>query len=576
MSTDLRKSPYNLDEEAVAWVEETIAGMSDEEKVGQLFVNLGRSTDEAYIDELVNKYHIGGARFTETDAAKILKQNETYQRMSRIPMFIAANCEEGGSGASRQGTKVATQAQCGATDSTEAAYELGRIGAKEAAALGCNWIFGPMADIVFNWRNTLVNTRSFGMDADTVLEMTRAALRGAHESNVITAVKHFPGDGVEERDQHLVLGVNDLSVEEWEASFGKVYRTLINEGLESIMVGHFAFPAYTKKCNPNVAPQDILPASLAPELVNGLLRTELGFQGLVITDASHMGGMIGARPRREQVQGAIAAGCDMFLFLHNPAEDIGYMLDGYRNGVITEERMQDALMHILGMKAKLGLHRDRGDFDEKNLAVVGCEEHHSIAAQIADRSITLVKDNEHILPLNPSEKKRARLYYLEMAPMSAADGTDPAKYIVKEELEKAGFTVDLNESYYELEAKEHSPLNKFRIMDKPTVEEFKSRYDVVFVFVNMTGFAQENNVRVKYSAAFSNELPWWTRDVPTVFVSLNYTNHLYDLTMARTYINAYGATRECIRATVEKMVGKSEFCGRYNENVWCGRWDTRL
>ena len=109
----------------------------------------------------------------------------------------------------------------------------------------------------------------------------------------------------------------------------------------------------------------------------------------------------------------------------------------------------------------------------------------------------------------------------------------------------------------------------------PTVEEFKEKYDVVFVFINMKGYAQENNVRLKYSAAHSNEMPWWVQEVPTVFVSLNYTNHLYDVPMAQTYINAYGATRECIHATVQKVIGNSQFKGSYNENVWCGRWDTR-
>jgi hypothetical protein len=230
----------------------------------------------------------------------------------------------------------------------------------------------------------------------------------------------------------------------------------------------------------------------------------------------------------------------------------------------------------LGMKAKLGLHKKRmpNTYDEHH--VLGCEEHHKIAQDIADKAITLVKDTQKLLPISVAEKKRARLYFLESSPISYADGTDPAKQIVIDELEKAGFTVDVNKSYYELEMEGTSKFNRYKVMEMPGVEEFKEKYDVVFVFVNMKGYAQENNVRVKFSAAHSNELPWWTREIPTICVSLNYTNHLYDLPMMKTYINAYAPTRECIHATIQKVIGTSEFKGIYNENVWCDSWDTRL
>lgn len=576
MRVNLKENPFYLDDEAVKWVEDTIASMTLEEKIGQLFINLGRSTDESYIRNLVENYHIGGARYTESDGEKIFQQNQCYQKYSRIPLLIAANCETGGKGACRQGTFVATEAECGASDDVESAYELGRISALEGSAIGCNWNFSPIVDLVYNWRNTIVNTRSFGKDPEKVLAMAKAYIRGAKKGGMLSCAKHFPGDGVEERDQHLVLAVNDMECDEWDASFGKVYQGLIQDGLETIMAGHFALPAYSRKYKPDIRPEELMPASLAPELINGLLRTKLGFQGLVLTDASHMGGMLSAKPRKEQVPGAIAAGCDMFLFFHDIEEDFQYMMQGYKEGIITPERLQEALERILGMKAHAGLHKKRmpDRYDEKG--ILGCEAHRRIAVQIADKSITLVKDTQKLLPVDVSQKKRARLYFLESAPVSYQDGTDRTKYLVKEELEKAGFQVDLNESYYELEAKDPSFMNRFKVMDMPTTEEFRSKYDIVFVFVNMQGYAQENNVRVKFSAAHSNELPWWICEVPTVCVSLNYTNHLYDLPMMRTYINAYAPTRECIHAAIEKITGKSDFKGKYNDNVWCGSWDTRL
>jgi beta-glucosidase-like glycosyl hydrolase len=576
MAVDLKNPPFNLNKEAINWVNETIDNMTLEEKIGQLFINLGLSTDEAYIRNLVENYHIGGARFTETDSKKVFEQNKCFQKYSKIPLFIAVNGETGGNGICSDGTFVATEAECEATQDTNSAYGMGLVSGREAQALGCNWNFAPMADIVLNWRNTIVNTRSFGRNQDVVLEMSRAYLKGNCESNVLSCAKHFPGDGTEERDQHLVLGINELSCEEWDNTFGKVYKSLIDDGLESIMVGHIALPSYSKKFLPEITDAEIKPATLAPELVQGLLREQLGFEGIVVTDASHMGGMNSAMPRSKQVPGAIAAGCDMFLFFHDVAEDFQYMIDGYKQGIITDERLTDSMKRILGMKAKLGLHKKRMSdvFDEQN--VLGCEEHQKIAQDIADKAITLVKDTQNLLPVSVAEKKRAKLYFYESAPISLENGGDPAKQIVIDELEKAGFIVDVNKSYYDIEMEGMSKFNKFKVMDKPKVEEFKKDYDIVFVFVHMQGYAQENNVRVKYSAPHSNELAWWTQEVPTVCVSLSYTNHLYDLPMMKTFINAYAPTRACISATIAKIIGESEFKGKYNENVWCYTWETKL
>lgn len=578
MYTNFKEKPYFLSDDDINWVEETIDDMTIEEKIGQLFIALAKSTDEKYIENLVDKYHLGGARFVERDPVKILKQNRLFQKTSNIPMFIAANCEDGGSSLCDNGTQVATQAQTGATLDANASYEMGRIGGIEAAALNCNWTFSPIVDILFNWRNTIVNTRSFSNEAEQVLDLARANIKGLKNSNILTSAKHFPGDGVDERDHHLLMAVNDLSCEEWDESFGKVYKSLIDDGLETVMIGHIALPEYSKKLRPGIREEDILPATLAPEITTDLLRKKLGFQGLVITDASHMGGLLSAMPRSEQLPRAIAAGCDMFLFMHDEEEDFNYMLEGYKNGIITDQRLQEALEHILGMKAKLGLHKaEEKSLEEslENLEVIGSEEHIRIAEEIANESITLVKDTQDLLPIDVSEKKRAKLYFIESAPLSYEAGLDPTKKIVIEQLERVGFEVDVNESLYDLELKQPSPFNKFKIMDMPTVESFKEQYDVVFVFVHMKGYAQENNVRFKYSAPHSNELPWWVREVPTVCVSLNYTNHLYDLPMMKTFINAYGPTQACIKATVEKIVGESDFKGQYNENVWCGRWDTK-
>ena len=257
MKVDLRKKPFYLDQEAIKWVEETISSMTLEEKIGQLFIHMSKSRDEEYIKKITEKYHFGGIRFFGATAKDITEQNRLYQKHSKIPMFVACNLDNGAEGTCSEGTFVATAAQCGASKTSEAAFEVGRVAGIEASALGCNWNLGPITDIIFNWRNTIVNTRSYGKDADLVIERSRAYIDGIHQSNMLACSKHFPGDGVDERDHHLVMSVNDLSCEEWDKSFGKVYKSLIDDGLETMMIGHIALPSYSKKHKPEIKDQDV-------------------------------------------------------------------------------------------------------------------------------------------------------------------------------------------------------------------------------------------------------------------------------------------------------------------------------
>lgn len=578
---NLKEKPFYLSDGDIRWVEETIAGMSIEEKIGQLFIMLDRKKDKEETKYIFDHYHIGGCRYQNEPAGRIYDQNRFYQECSRIPVLIACNCDNGGSGACSDGTHIATAAACGACATRETAWDTGYVSGAEGTAVGCNWDFGPVCDLLFNWRNTIVNTRAYGKDPKEVVANCKAYIDGVRKSGMAVCCKHFPGDGVEELDQHLVMGVNTLDCDTWDATFGYVYKALIDEGIQSIMAGHIALPAYSKKLCPGIADEDIRPATLAKELLTDLLREKLGFNGLIVTDASHMAGMTCSMPRRDQVPGAIAAGCDMFLFFNDIEEDFEYMMDGYRRGVITEERLDDALHRILGLKASLKLHerKEQGTLmpPEEGLSVVGCKKHLEMAAKAADESITLVKDTAHTLPVSPETHKRVCAFIISSPPISRGNKPDPVREVVRQELEAMGYEVHIHDSYYDLALKEGMSLEtELRSVVIGKVEEFKKKYDAVFVFINMKGYAQENNVRLEWSIGHSVEIPWYVKELPTVFVSLNYTNHLLDVPMAKTFINAYGSTREAIRQTLLKAAGRSAFKGTYDDNVFCGRWDTRL
>ncbi|MBS1482369.1 MAG: glycosyl hydrolase, partial [Clostridium sp.] len=283
--------------------------------------------------------------------------------------------------------------------------------------------------------------------------------------------------------------------------------------------------------------------------------------------ASHMIGMFGASvSRREQVPGAIAAGCDMFLFFNDRDEDFGYMIEVYKNGTITQERLNDALHRILGVKAALNLHVHKREGTlvppRENLLVVGCKEHHQTAAALADRYITLVKDRRSYLPMTTEKYRRLKLVYIgsEATVIAGTKFKSNDQEIIGDivsQLESRGFEVDAV-----VEQK------------KGRMEEFKARYDAVLLVLNVQGFAQFNTMRIKWDEPAKQ--PWYMSELPTFVLSLSLTNNLIDVPMARCYINAYMPSHEAFEAALSKMMGKSKFMGRLNDNVFCNRWETRF
>ncbi|OFV11493.1 MULTISPECIES: glycoside hydrolase family 3 protein [Staphylococcus] len=573
VKVDLKSKPYNLNDQQIQWVENTLSELTDEEKIGQLFFNLFFLEDDANFNDneltnkdILDKYHIGGARFQGGNGQQVQHLLNDLQHNSKIPLLIAANCDSGGNGACKDGTYIASAAQCEAAQDTKVAYNAGYVSGQESSALGVNINFDPCVDILENWRNTIVNTRAYGTNADTVIKYTNAFIEGFNQTkDMITCIKHFPGDGTEERDQHLVLGVNEMTPDEWDQSFRKVYANHIDNGVEMIMSGHIALPHYSKKLNPALNDEDILPATLSKELITDLLKDDLNFNGLVVTDASHMLGMTAAMKREDYVPQAIAAGCDMFLFFNDIEEDFNFMLNGYKNGVITDERLNDAVRRILGLKAKINLHEKQAnntlEKDEKALEVVGCDKHIEMQKEAADLGITLVKNTLNQLPIRPETHKNIRLYVIEGEKNGLYKSDDSLTDNLVSILEKRGFNVTVNDGSTRIKGK---------------TLEYRDEVDAALVFANIVGYAAENNYRIRWSTAMSNEIPWYVHEVPTVFTSLNFTTHLHDATMVKAYINAYHSNQISLETVVDKIMGESAFKGVPNDLVWTNKWQAKL
>lgn len=565
---DLKAKPFNLSDDDVTWVHKTLAAMSPDEKIGQLFCLIAYSSEEGYLKNLAHNVRPGGLMCRVMPAKDIVSTVQVLQTESKIPMLIAANLERGGDGIASEGTCLGSPMQVAATGRVEHARRLGTVSGREGAAVGGNWAFAPIIDIDYNFRNPITNTRTFGSDPERVKQMGVAYVEAVQAEGVAASIKHFPGDGVDERDQHLVTSVNTLSCAEWDATYGAIYKACIDAGALTVMIGHIMLPEYSRALRPGIADADILPASLAPELTTTLLRERLGFNGLVVSDATSMAGMMIPMPRAQAVPQSIAAGCDMFLFTRNLEEDFAFMKQGVADGVITPERLNDALLRILGLKAALKLHTKQAAGTlvptlEQATAVVGAPEHKAWAAACADEGITLVKDGGD-LPLSPATHKRVLLVDLQNGESYFNFGSTPAHDIFKEMLEAEGFVVERFDASRGMEG----------LMQASTV--VTEKYDVVLYLAKLVTKSNQTVVRIEWAQPMGANAPVYVTSVPTIFVSVENPYHLLDAPRVKTYINAYHSGEITLRAIIDKLLGRSPFKGINPVDPFCGRWDTRL
>lgn len=534
---DLKRKPFYLDDTAIEWVNNTLNGLTEDEKIGQLFFPIGFSTEKEYLNHL-RSLGIGGLFFRPGVAEEVQQTYEYMQRTSKVPLLTAANLEDGGNGSSIEGTAFGNQMAVAATNQTSDAYTLGKIASSEGKAVGVNFGFSPVVDLDLNFRNPITNVRTYGSDVERVIKNAKEYIQAFHDNGIMTSIKHFPGDGVDERDQHLLTSINSLSVDNWKKTFGKVYQELIDFGSKAVMVGHIAFPAYSG---------DEMPATLSPQLLQDLLRNELGFNGLTITDATPMVGFCSAMKRSEAVPYTIQSGCDMLLFNRVLEEDIQYMKDGLSKGILTKERLDEAVTRILATKASLALHQTI------NHGTAKFEDFREEQLDLADRSITLVKDTQNMLPLSVEKHKRVLLQLL-----GSFDSNERVLEKVKAELEKRDFEITVYE-----------PETNF--FDLGTVTSFSNDYDAVLYVANIQNASNQTVTRVHWHTLFGlgNNLPWFTKEVPTMLLSFGNPYHLYDLPMVDTVINAYCNYDHFIEMAIKKVTGESSFKGVSPVNPFC-------
>src|SRR5580692_11224019 len=405
--------------------------MTLDEKVGQLifatYHGSFTATDASAYAEMmrdVERLHVGGfINITQSSPLGIVKSQayptavltNQLQAKSKIPLLVGADFERGTAMRLDEGTSFPTAMALAAAGNPKDAYTMGKITALEARAVGIHWIYAPDSDVNNNPNNPIINTRSFGEDPQKVAEYVSQFVKGVEENGGLATAKHFPGHGDTAADSHIDLPVIPANRERLESLELIPFRAAIAAGAGSIMTGHLAVPAFEPDTN--------TPATLSHNILTGVLRDELGFQGLVVTDAMDMGGITVRYAPGEAAVRAVLAGADALLMPPVPDAAFQGLQAAVRSGRISIGRLDASVRRILEAKARLGLEKNRQvDVNAINQKL-GSVAWQTEAQEISDRGVTLLRDIPQLLPLDGTKQSRALLlaFYADPEPYPGED-----------------------------------------------------------------------------------------------------------------------------------------------------------
>ncbi|WP_207532125.1 glycoside hydrolase family 3 protein [Desertivirga arenae] len=422
--------------------------LSLREKIGQTMLMLPDRESElrlgnGSLETFFKKYPVTGffmgwklfVNVPENQKVEHLKKSVlAYQAASKLPLLFQQDYENG---ISLPGmTSLPREMALGAANSPRLTYEYGVSLAKEAKSLGVKWVLHPVADLSINPLNPIVNTRAISDDPDKAIRLLSRQIKGLQDNGVAATIKHFPGDGIDSRDQHLTTTSNSLSMEQWRQYHGKVFQALIDTGVAAIMPGHITLPSYQKQKLNGFFP----PATLSRELLTNLLKEEMNFKGVIVSDAMTMGGFRGWYPN--QLEGEIQsflAGVDVLLW---PSYEFLDTVEArIKRGEIPMARLDDAVSRIWAMKKKYGLMNK----DNQLIREMTREEKLSSAATargISEKAVTLVRDRNSTIPLSPSKTKKILVIAVTTDSRKGGDGGLEVLKNFAAGLEKEGFSVD--------------------------------------------------------------------------------------------------------------------------------------
>ncbi len=510
-----------------------ISKMTIREKVLQTVVI--KVNKDKFNSEKVGAAFFFGEIITQADEMGLDAARATlkeYVDNADIPILITSDFENGCGSMLKGLTPLPYLMSLGATNDEQLAYDYGKATALEAKSVGANWTFSPIADLNINKRNPLVNVRAIGDEPDHAIRLLKQIVKGMQDNGLAACVKHFPGDGIDYRDQHLVTTNNTLSFDDWKETSGRVFQELIDAGVYSIMPGHITLPSYQKETFKNGMK---LPATLSKELITDLLKGEMGFKGVVVTDALDMGGFNGWYSTRLEAQlESFKAGCDMMLW---PCEEyIDAAVKAVENGEISMERLDDAVTRILNMKEKLCLF----DRDNRPQSLTDDDKKFIKETQknVAEKSITKLWDRTNIFPINKEKYKK-----IAVVPITHHAPAFEEAELLCNELRKNGFEV----SYF----KEYTG----GLSDKTIDEHDLVIYAVFsrsFRPIGFLDFQGDEAAKIFHSLQYGND-----KTAVVSFGSPYFANQYFE--RAACCVNAYSMLSSSVAAFVKAAIGEIPF-----------------
>lgn len=538
------------------WVEKTAAALSLDARIAQLMhpmlTHYDAAVDQRSLVEKVIKYQVGGAFLFCRPYSQLRDLvQEVLPQMAVPPLF--SGDYEAGANTIEEGTRFGSSMAFAAIADLDAACRLARTAGAAAAiqgrAVGARWSFAPVADINFNPESPIVNTRSYGDQVERIRALSVAYLQGMQENGMAACLKHFPGDGVDGRDQHLITTLNSLPMKQWEESFAKTFEAGISAGVYSVMMGHIALQELSGR-NPRNG--RYLPATLDSRIQRDLLRGRMGFDGLVISDAILMGGArYHAASERELAAWNIAEGSDMVLFINDVEGAIEEVKRWMDTGRIFEDRLEDAVRRVLTLKARLGLmQQDTLPSDEEAEAIFTDGRFSAALSETAERAVTLVRDERGVLPVSWQLGSKVVLYHLPL------ETTDIPALVVGEQ---SGKSTPKSALHLAFEARGYQVVTVF----EPVAYRREIADANALVYVFFAGpQAGRGSLRLAQRAHQFLDTERILSDFPTVFVSLGSPYLIWELNWLPNFVCTYSRSDSSQAAVARALFGEIPFQGK--------------
>lgn len=515
------------------WVDQTFNNLTLEAAVGQLLsISQFQASREEWL-QLIEKVPIGSMRARAASAEAYRELLMEAQQQSVIPLLIPANMENGAAEIKGYGTAFPWAMACGAANDEALMRQMGAAIATEARYVGVNWVFNPVVDLNYNFDNPITNIRSIGDKPERVARLATAWLQGMQAHGLAATTKHFPGDGVDDRDQHLLTTINTMPFDQWRETFGLVWKAVIEAGVMCIMPGHISLPDYQGyQDNPEAAP----PATLSRKMLIDLLRQEFGFKGLIVSDnASMIGFTIHAKPEDRAIE-CIAAGNDVYLNA-DPEHDFDRLLKGVHDGRLSEDQVYQSARRVLEMKARLNLFIDPfgpAPTEEQQIAF------QETAQTIADKSVTVIHNTAQATVNLPPKAKVLTVTYAKLVKMMGMTDLE----VFDQELQDRGYQV------------EH--------LLNPTSDELREQakdHDAVFINLYHTPMMSLGTVRMTDSFRTWGWRSLYVDHPNVVYTAFGSPYVAYELPHAPRLIATYGASDASQRSALKIWLGEMEATG---------------